>query len=244
MNRDILTTQRLDLLPDINDLKKVCKSIAVLDIIYDGQFCLNNDYYSNDNYMLFEFVDFPDAFFKVFFNTHGSVITGHSDNSSMHPMYQKPRELWKGLVDTLPKEFSEILKIRNSYEKEINYITFCVWKKYSDSKWQIGDIKFPTFEEDFPNGSNDDAIEPNNYIPDCSNEQFYILDGKPESYLEFDFNCSSGLKINNIKEIYDWVPLETIIKHSSDDLLRSSIKKLHRTKLAEIVRTGYPVFNI
>ena len=152
-----LSTQNLELLPSSRELKKLCKSISVLEAILSPEW--DYRYYSYNNKWseeeeVFEMRNGQGDQMLILFSENGVIINGFACESIMRN--------WKGVRDNIPIEFNEFI-----YEEPVKSIgtTFCIWKTDDDRKWQIGNIDFPE----------------NSYL-DGSNELLKILDGKPETY--------------------------------------------------------------
>lgn len=180
----INSTRDLNLLPDIEKLKKNCKSIALLDAITGdwnykyGNYDVNTKYFVVTTSIL---NSSKEPRLEIFFNKFGAVIFGYHNKSDIDPYkLQKIKEIfeknnylkkddkienyfnyfnenqikdllkyfdekrsWKGVLDDLPEEFSEYRERFFDVNEEIFGISFCVWRKYSDKKWNIGSVYFP-----------------------------------------------------------------------------------------------------
>jgi hypothetical protein len=213
----MVSTQNLDALLSINELKKVCKAIAVLDAILsqeweyrfysynekwaEGEECATMRNGSGDEYL-------------ILFNQHGAVINGFAHESEMNNWEDiKAVDLiekkivtesvfvpWEGIFDNLPSEFHEFI-----YGEPVKSTgtTFCIWQKYNDTKWHIGNIELP--DDDYKDGSED---------------LLKLLDGDIKKYKEhaedFDFD---KITLKYIKHIYNGAVLdEAIIKKINPDL--------------------------
>ena len=226
----MVSTQNLDALLSINDLKKVCKAIAVLDAIicqeWEYRFYSYNSKWAEAEECATMRTGGGDEY-HILFNQYGAVINGFAHESEMSPWYlventEKVPEtllekfqsffrenstvkeekfiLWGGLYDNLPIEFHEF-----NYGEPIISIgtTFCIWRKFSCEKWHIGNIEFPN--DDYKDGSED---------------LLKLLDGDAKKYQEhaegFDFD---KIPLKYIKHIYSGEVLdETIIRKINPDL--------------------------
>ncbi|MDQ3747678.1 MAG: hypothetical protein M3367_01495, partial [Acidobacteriota bacterium] len=90
-----------------------------------------------------------------------------------------------------PQAFKSTLITKLEPAFSIEATTFCIWRKYSDSSWQVGDIVYP--EENDPRTietikalqHNIDVVFPELNDPDGSEDLLSILDGEPSSYRSF-----------------------------------------------------------
>ncbi|PKG41450.1 hypothetical protein [Psychroflexus sp. MES1-P1E] len=185
-----ISTQNLNLLPNIENFKKLCKSISVLDAIISQDW--ESRYYSyqkewDENEEFFEMRNGSGDEIKILFSSNGCVINGFAHESEMcdwkeieikeeksffaklFGSKEKKTELVqnisKGVVDSLPNEFHNFIfgePVKSSGT------TFCIWRKQSDSNWNVGQIKYP----------NDDYL-------DGSSDLMYIFDSNPKTYKDW-----------------------------------------------------------
>jgi hypothetical protein len=209
-----VSTRRLDLIPDIDKLKRICQSILISYYIFTM--------YSYDNGC--------GDFFKILFNKYGVIIQGFDHECEMTPFRKNPPEYFSGLIDNVPEEllnslFNNILDLEKDilYTKNFRCITYCIWRKYSDSKWNIGNIDFSQMD---------------NLDPDGSKEQLYIFSENYHNFVDW-INIFYENVIKWIKYIFDHKPL-------SDELIIeinpkfSEINKLDFLK-RENEKIGYPI---
>ena len=182
-----ISTKNLALLPNIEDLKNLCKSLSVLDAINSPEW--DSRYYSyqnkwDENEEFFEMRDGSGDEMKLLFSTKGCVINGFAHESQMSSWKkievkegksflknlfgsnkrktELVQDISKGVVDSLPNEFHDFIfgePVKSSGT------TFCIWRKSTDSEWNVGQIEYP----------NDDYL-------DGSSELLYIFDRNPETY--------------------------------------------------------------
>ena len=247
-----ISTKNLTNIPHRESLKQLCKALATLDAIICRERELR--YYSYDKN--WDIIKGEEYFsmrngsgdeFQILFSKDGCVINGQAHESEMcnwteievRPKSLKERiisifgrketeslqTIWKGVVDELPTEFHDFI-----FGEPVKSIgtTFCIWRLNKDSKWNIGNIKFP--KDKYGDGSED---------------LIYILDNDPKTYRKhaleyFDEtfeNCKLELEL--IQHIYDNKPLtkEIILKLNPQ---LDNIKEL-RIELDEI---GYEYENL
>ncbi len=182
-----ISTQNLTLLPNIEELKNLCKSLSVLDAINSPEWDFRYYSYQKDwaqNEEFFEMRNGSGDEMKILFSPNGCVINGFAHESEMCDWREieikeeksflkklfgdnkKKTELiqtiTKGVVDTLPNEFHDFIfgePVKSSGT------TFCIWRKKSDDKWNVGQIEYP----------NDQYL-------DGSSELLYIFDQNAKTY--------------------------------------------------------------
>jgi len=76
----------------------------------------------------------------MLFSAEGSIIKGFDHESQLSPYAQDEHKVWPGIYDNAPNELLSLLE-HEGIEKED--VTFCIWRKNSDSRWQKGKVKMP-----------------------------------------------------------------------------------------------------
>src|SRR6266545_3544798 len=159
----MISTRDLSGLPDVDGLKRLLQSMAMLDAILSPEWQYRyysfNSKWSRGEQMGSMRDGCGDDFFALF-NKHGCFLKGFDHEAMMSPYGQKPKRVWPGVLDAVPEEFADELK-QPAFSMEDT--TFCIWRRYSDSGWQRGIIDFPTERPD----------------PDGSQSLLSPLDGKP-----------------------------------------------------------------
>jgi hypothetical protein len=227
-----ISTKNLSKLPDIESLKRLCKSLATLDAIICREW--ESRYYSyNKNWDIakgeeyFEMRDGSGDEFQILFCKDGCVINGQAHESEMcnwteievKPSSSKAKisnlfgktetkivqTIWKGILDNLPPEFHEFIFGEPIKSKGT---TFCIWRLNADTKWNIGNIEFP--KDEYGDGSED---------------LIYILDNAPQTYREWAleyYEETFGDRILNleiVRQVYDYQPItKEIIEQLNPDL--------------------------
>ena len=160
-----ISTRNLDALPDVDRLKPLLQSLAVLDAImspeWEYRYYSFNTRWSYSEQMGSMRNGSGDEFFALF-NRAGCFIKGFAHECSMTPYRTQPPEIWTGILDGVPDDFSSGL---NEPAFSMNEVTFCIWRRYADYSWSHGPI-------DFPDGDD----------PDGSAYLLEILDGDPKRY--------------------------------------------------------------
>jgi len=138
---------------DVDVMKKRCQSLAMLDAILSPEW--EYRYYSfnskwADGQMLASMRNGSGDDYFILFNAHGAILKGFAHEAPMSPYAREPKQVWPGVLDEVPNEFADFL---TEPAFSINDTTFCLWRRYSDSKWQTGDVKYPA--DDDPDGAED-----------------------------------------------------------------------------------------
>ncbi len=81
----------------------------------------------------------------------------------MTPYRLSPKQVWRGVLDSVPREFAACM---HQPAFSVEDATFCIWRRFTDTGWQLGRIAFPSGEAD----------------PDGSAYLLSSLDGQPETY--------------------------------------------------------------
>lgn len=164
----MVTKKRLDTIPNVEALRKLCQSLAILDAImspeWDYRYYSFNSKWADGEMMASMRNGSGDDYF-ILFNSQGAIMKGFAHESSMSPWSSESEQVWPGVLDQVPREFGSFLT-EPAFSMEET--TFCIWRKNEDAAWQTGEIKYP--EEEDPDGSED---------------LLFILDGNPETYREF-----------------------------------------------------------
>jgi len=226
-----ISTRKLNDLPSIDELKNICRAITVIDIIYEGNlFSFGKTNFFCGTEPTSDFFNMNDGqgnFFAIYFNEIGSIIIGFEHESEMSPYALNGKKCWPGVIDTVPMEFSKFLKeFYNGFE-EFYEITYCVWRKYSDSKWNTGKMKFPKNKYN----ENEDGSE--EVLSKFSKEHTYYFEWAKECYLELADDGAVDLEL--IHKIFEYKPL-------SGEIIQTVINKNSSKKIELIKNIGYPVF--
>jgi hypothetical protein len=233
MSNNGVSTKRIDILPDIDNLKKLCQSLMVLQIIYEmWSFSYN---YLENGITKFEMDNGQGDFFHIYFTNHGSIIIGFANEYKMNPSNEECIQCWPGVIDDVPVEYKDLVKKYFNPKYDKYTITFCIWKKYSYSKWRIGKkINFP------PHNKENEPDDGSEYL-------LYYLDADPKKFINFakkiysiseeengeDFYISDEI----VKKIYQQEPLnQEFINIMNPNLDEEVIEDIFN----EIERIEYP----
>ena len=187
----MISTRKLSSLPNIEELRQLMQSLAMLDAILEEKseyrYYSYNAQWSKNSEVAFMRDGSGDEYFAMFM-PNGAIIKGFAHESIMSPYRKNPPSVWPNVLDHVPNEFSEFIK-----EPAFSTIdtTFCIWRMVQKSSWQCGKIEFP-------NGKD----------PDGSEELLAILDGKPETYQAWSEGYyEHPVNLDAIKQIYTHKPL-------------------------------------
>ena len=214
-----ISTQNLGALPEVDRLMFLLQSLATLDAImspdeWDARYYSFNSKWAQTEQMGSMRNGCGDEFFALF-NPAGCFIKGFAHEYPMTPYRSKPPQVWPGMLDSVPDDFSSGL---NEPAFSMNDVTFCIWRRYADSSWCHGSIEFPD--------GND---------PDGSQYLLTILDGEPTTYCQFaEDYFETTAPIESVRHIYKHLTLTDEIVAS---LNGNATLKSVADDLAEI---GYP----
>ena len=152
-------------LPSIDDLRRLCQSLAMLDAIMSAEW--EYRYYSfnsqwGEGEMMASMRDGSGDGYFILFDSVGAIMKGFAHESAMSPWNLEPERVWPDVLDNVPKEFEDFLR---EPAFDLENTTFCIWRRYGDSGWQAGKIAYPQAPD-----------------PDGSEEMLPILTGNPETY--------------------------------------------------------------
>lgn len=187
----MISTRSLSALPGIEELKRICQSIAMLDAILMDDW--EYRYYSfdahwGDDTMLASMRNGSGDSYSVVFTTAGAIIKGYAHESEMAAYAADSDQVWPGVLDRVPPEFEDVL---NDPALALEETSFCIWRRHGESRWQTGPIDFPEGED-----------------PDGSEELLSILDGKPETYAAWASEYyEKSVPVAAVSEVYAHQPL-------------------------------------
>jgi len=211
----MVTKKRLDAIPNVEVLRKLCQSIATLDAIMSPEW--EYRYYSfnskwAEGEMMASMRDGSGDEYFILFNSQGAIMKGFAHESTMSPWSSETEQVWRGVLDQVPDEFAAFLA-EPAFSMEAT--TFCVWRRNEDPSWQIGDIQYP--EEEDPDGSEDLLV---------------VLDGNPNTYREFaEQYYERSIPPDVVNSVYAQEPLqpdmiERLNPEVSLESLRSALEEI------------------
>lgn len=187
----MISSRSLRELPNVDELKRTCQSLALLDAILMADW--EYRYYSfdanwGDDESLASMRDGSGDAFFILFNSAGAIVKGFAHESAMARHSVDTGEVWPGVLNEVPPEFEAVLNDPAFVAEETS---FCVWRKRGDLAWQTGKIEFP--DSDYADGSE---------------ELLAILDGKPETYAAWASEYyERPIPVEAVREIYAHKPL-------------------------------------
>ena len=180
----MISTKKLQNLPNKEKLQKICKSISVLDAIisqdWEYRYYSYNQKWGKDE-ELFEMRDGCGDQMLILFTKNGCVINGFA-----HELYDFEESLpsESELIKGIPDVFNDFI-----LGEPVATIgtTFCIWTN-ENNQWQLGNIK---------------------HFKDGSDEMLSIFDGNPQTYIDFaidyfeeDYSSTENAK-NTVIKIYN-----------------------------------------
>jgi hypothetical protein len=211
-------------LPDINGLLRLTKSLAMLDAIMSPEweyryYSFNSKWY--DGEMMASMRNGSGDEYHILFDSHGVIMKGFDHESAMSPWSNDDERLWPGIFDDVPAEFQSFL---SEPAFSIQETTFCIWRRYMDSSWQVGNIEYPAADD-----------------PDGSEQMLKILDGRPLTYKEFaEDYYDQPIELDAIEHIYQHKRLtnEIITSLNSDISLELLAKDIDEIDYPSAVDPG------
>jgi hypothetical protein len=214
---DNLSTENLELIPNPNELQKICRSISTLEAIICQEW--EYRYYSyqknwSTKEELCEMRNGQGDQMLIIFREDGTCINGFAHESEMNgwrkesvkenksfigklfgskkePKTELIQDISKGVVDELPEVFNEFI-----FGEPVKSIgtTFCIWQEKLDMNWKTGKINLP-----------------NDEYKDGSMDLLQLFDGNPvtfkkwaEEYYEENFE-EKRLELKLVEKIYSGV---------------------------------------
>jgi len=174
----------------------------------------------------------------ILFNSSGAIIKGFAHESPMSPFVNEPIKVWRGVLENVPSEFQDFL---SEPAFSIEATTFCIWRRYSDSSWQVGDIEYPeefdphTIETIQALQQTSDIVYPTLDDPDGSEDLLSILDGESSSYHSFAaYYFKKEIPLSAVQHIYEHRPLtQEIVSELNAEVTKDELRD-------DIEEIGYP----
>lgn len=181
-----ISSQNLAALPDIAELRRRCQALAALEAIICPEW--EDRYYSYNAFWdeatgeeLASMRNGEGDEWLILFNAAGAIINGFAVDSEMNGWHdvtlengdiETQQEICAGVIASVPAVFQSFLETEPIPSTGT---TFCIWRLTNDTAWQIGDIDFDQYRDPY----QDDEAPPD------GSQILSILDGRPETYLEF-----------------------------------------------------------
>ena len=214
----MISTRDLTLLPTVDELRSLLQSLAMLDAVISPEWV--NRYYSFDaRWSRHEQMGSMrngsgDGFFALF-NQAGCFLKGFAHESPMSPQRLRPPQVWPGVLESVPPEFSACLA---EPAFSLDQTTFCLWRRQPEPAWQHGAIEFPAGDD-----------------PDGSAGLLHLLTGDPRDYAAWAGEYyEQDVPLAVVEHVYRHQPL-------TNDAVRSLNRRLTLGDLTDVMRDiGYP----
>ncbi|MBX9723663.1 MAG: hypothetical protein K2X81_19820 [Candidatus Obscuribacterales bacterium] len=212
-------------LPDIPELVKISKAIAMLDAIlceeWEYRYYSFNSHWDQDDpaQMMASMRNGSGNHYFIWFSSVGAAIKGF-DHESMISPYSNGNQgrHYPGVLDHVPVEFAPFL---NEPAFVINETTFCFWRRLKDSQWHSGKVEFPAHAGEDPDGAKN---------------LLAILDGRPSTYVDHASDCFDiDVDETAVAHVYSLKPL------TSGLLSRLNSERSLEDLSEDIAEIGYPV---
>lgn len=193
----MISTRELSGLPDVDGLKRVWQSMAMLDAILCPEW--EYRYYSfyagwaPGEQMGSMRNGSGDEVFALFCDA-GCWMKGFAHEAPMaRSGGEGARRVWPGVLDAVPSEFAECL---SEPAFKVEDTTFCVWRGTQDLAWRMGPIEFP----------------PDHVDPDGSGELLSAFDGDPERFRAWaEGYYERSVSAIGVRAIYEHRPLSNAL---------------------------------
>jgi len=178
----MISTRNLAALPNIPTLRRLTRSLAMLDAIVSPEWEFR--YYSFDSRwgegeLMASMRNGQGDHWFALFTRDGIVVLGLDHEA---PMF-RPGDPWPGVLDTVPAELRTAV---HEPAFDARNCTFCVWRRTGGAGWERGPVEF--------SGGDD---------PDGSAHLLHLLDARPESYRTFAAECyEMDLPLDAIAAVY------------------------------------------
>jgi hypothetical protein len=214
-----ISTQTLELMPSIDQTKRISQSAAMLDAIlcpdWESRYFSFNAHWKKQTMMASMQNGSGDDYFMTF-SSAGAILKGFDHESAMSPYAQDQERVWAGVLESVPAAFSDFL---NDAAFKLEDTTFCIWHLMTDAGWKRGSIEFPKEE----------------HANDGSAGLLWIFDGLPETYQKWAKEYyETSVPIAAVRHIYAHQPLtKAIVQKLNPELELSDLKE-------DILEIGYP----
>jgi hypothetical protein len=199
-------------LPGIEELKRLAKSLAMLDAIlssdWDSRYYSYNRKWSPDEEMASMRNGCGDEWFLLF-NLVGAAIKGFAHETPL----ARDGSFAQQIREQVSPEFGSFL---NEPAFSMNQATFCLWRRATDKAWSV--------------------VSPSNAGEDGSSELIHLFDGKPASYQAWaESYYELSIDTEAVKAIYFHAPLTyELVAALNPELKLDELGK-------DVSEIGYPI---
>jgi hypothetical protein len=216
----MISTRDLSDLPDVDGLRRLMQSLAMLDAILSPEWQYR--YFSfNNRWALGKFMGSMrngqgDHYFSLF-NGAGCWFKGFDHEAPMTPFAKNPPKVAAGVLDGVPPDFVTCL---TEPAFVLDETTFCIWRRYCDKQWQHGPVLFPKEEHSDPDGSEG---------------LLRYLDGRPRTYHEWaEDYYERKVSLSAVEQVYAYRSLDQgVVRVLNPEVSLESLA-------ADIEEIGYP----
>lgn len=200
----MISTRDLSDLPDIDALRRLMQSLAVLDAILMPEwqfryFSFNSKWSAGEQMGSMRngsgddlIANFTPAgcFIKGF--AHEYEMSSYRDDGSVRA--------WDGVLDSVPVAFASSLA---EPAFDMKSVTFCVWRLHGEPSWSRGELEFPKGED-----------------PDGSGWLLGYYDGAPETYRKYAASYfTTEVPLRVIRAVYAHEPMtEDLVKELNPEM--------------------------
>jgi hypothetical protein len=211
-----ISTRNLAPLPDIDALRALTQSLALLDAIlcpddWESRYHSFNASWAPGEQLASMRDGCGDQWFALF-SAAGVTLHGLAHEAP----YYRQDDPWPQIFDAVPAPLRAFL---DEPAFDAANASFCIWRRHGDTCWSVGPVQLPAGDD-----------------PDGSKELLALLDGRPESYrcwAEDYFECE--LRVEPVAAIYAHTPLDAALCEQ----LNPEVKLADVTEDAEEI--GYPL---
>ena len=219
----MISTRDLEALPDISILRRLTRSLAMLDAIMSPEW--ESRYYSFDSHwgagehMASMRNGQGDDWFALF--TGAGVVVIGLDHEA--PMF-RPGDPWPGVIDALPADLAPAV---DEPAFDARNCSFCIWRRSDGARWEHGPVQFPHGDD-----------------PDGSAQLLGMLDGRRESYGAFAADYYEvELPLDAVAAVYAHQPLTPALlaqlnADASIDMLREDVAEIGYPDPGEVQHGG------
>jgi hypothetical protein len=217
----MISMRNLTELPTIGTLRKLTKSLAMLDAIlmpeWDNRYYSFNSKWAENEQMASMRNGQGDGWYCGF-GLSGAFLKGFDHESEMSPWSMEITKVWPGVLDAVPDAFKSFAT-EPAFSMEDT--TFCMWRGIQDAQWNAGKVSFPAGDD-----------------PDGSEWMLSILDGNPNTYKSWaEDYYERPVSLPAVQQIYEHAPLTAELVQA----LSATVE--FEALLADALEIGYSVVN-
>jgi hypothetical protein len=214
-----ISTKSIEKLSDIDSLKRLLQSLAVLDLIMSPEW--ESRYYSFDSRWgegetMGSMRNGCGDSFNALFDSNGCFFKGFAHEYPLSSWREGNLEKWKKILEKVPGEFTNAI---SEPAFDMDCISFSFWRTNSDESWHCA--FFESAEMEDPDGSE--------FLLECLNGDPGVYQDFAEEYYEED------IPLSPIRYVYR----HELITQEIIDLLNPEVKLADIQE--ELLKIGYPV---